>query len=439
MSFDRCALAVAGLLFATSCAARGPSSATQASSAGSSNMAPPAIPSPPEETLTWQAIPFPDASFTGKVLAARAPSAFRAGELLVIWIPFTSKVQARCTVVRSELDQGGSIEALVAAPGTVGARLRDLSVEGLEVSSDSGMLSLLAKRDNGAWVEVAGYRDRRKALVCAADGSRDLPAFRKMAESLVVSLQPADAPPPPSVVELCVTKVGDGAPGFERTEIIEDGARTLTRATGFVAFRDGPTGLDLMEQSEDEVALEGRVAELRTVRLFGGRTDLDARLTRDSAGRYRAFVTGRRGQRYDGPLRVRTSEGLPSRGAIRERIKSDLLGRGEEEVRIEAFDPIEMPLEAPAEAAVRTYARGAGPGQLTMTEGSQVSRQVVDADGFVQSEEASLAAGTRRSSTCHRERPAAPVPERTREPSAQAELDGPTHPHAHRAPLAQGR
>jgi hypothetical protein len=415
MSFARTARSAAGLLFAASCAARAPSPATQAPSAGSLGSAAPGTPSPPEEALTWQAIPFPDASFTGKVLATAAPSAFRAGELLVIWVPFTAKAQARCTIVRSALDRGGSLEALVAAPGTVGTRLRDLSVDGLEVSSETGMLSLLAKRDNGSWVEVAGYRDRRKTLVCAADGARDLPMFRRMAESLVSSLQPAEAPPPASVVELCVTKIGgetgDGSPGFVRTEIIEDGPRTMTRVTGFVAFRDGPAGLDLMEESEDEGAVEGRVSELRTLRLFGGRTDLDARLSRDAAGRYRALVSGRRGQRYDGPVRVRTSDGLPSRGAIRERIKNDLLGQGADEVRVEAFDP----LETPAEAAVRTYVRGGSAGELRVTEGTHVARQRVDADGFVQSEEASLAAGAQRSSTCHRERPAPPSPERARQ------------------------
>ena len=408
MSFARSTtIAAAGLLFATSCAARGPSPATQAPTAGGLGTT---APSPPADVLTWQAIPFPDASFTGKVLATAAPSAFRAGALLVIWVPFAEKAQARCTIVRSELDRGGSIEALVAAPGTVGARLRDLSVESLEVSSETGMLSLLAKRDNGAWVEVAGHRDRNKTLVCAADGSRDLPAFKTMAESLVRSLQPSDAAPPASVVELCAIKIGDGSPGFERTEIIQDGARTLTRVTGFVAFRDGPAGLDLMEQNEDEGAVEGRVAEVRTVRLFGGRTDLDARLTRDAAGRYRAVVSGRRGQRYDGPLRVRASDALPGRGAIRERIKRDLFSQAADEVRIEAFDPIEMPLETPAEAAVRTYARGGGPGEVTVTEGTHVSRQIVDADGFVRSEEANLAAGTQRSSTCRREGPAPPGP-----------------------------
>jgi len=409
MSFARSTFAAA-YLFTASCAARGSSPATQAPTAGALGGAAPGLSPPPAEALAWQAIPFPDASFTGQVLATAAPSAFRAGDLLVIWVPFTAKAQARCTIVRTELDRGGSIEALVAAPGTVGTRLRDLSVEALEVSPETGLLSLLARRDNGSWVEVAGYRDRRKALVCAADGSRDLPVFRSMAESLARSLQPSDAPPPASVVELCATRIGDetgdGSPGFERTEIIEDGPRTLTRVTGFVAFRDGPAGLDLMEESEDEGAVEGRVSELRTVRLFGGRTDLDARLTRDSAGRYRAVVTGRRGQRYDGPVRVRASDGLPSRGTIRERIKNDLLGQSAEELRIEAFDP----LETPAEAAVRTYARGGGPGELTMTEGTHVSREIVDTDGFVRSEHATLAAGTQRSSTCRREGPASPGP-----------------------------
>jgi hypothetical protein len=403
----RFALAAVSLV-ATSCAARGPSPATQPPNAGNLGAVAPASLPPSEEGLVWHAISFPDAAFTGQVLAVAAPSAFRAGDTLVIWVPFTPKAQARCTIVRKELDKGGSIEALVAAPGTVGTRLRDLSVENLEVSPETGMLSLVARRDNQSRVEVAGYRDRRKALVCAADGSRDLPAFKRMAESLVRSLQPTDAPPPAAVVDLCATKVGDGSPGFERTEVIEDGPRTLTRVTTFVAFRDGPAGLDLMEQSEDEAAVEGRVSDLRTLRLFGGRTDLDARLTRDAAGRYQAVVTGRRGQRYDGPVRVKAPEGLPSRGALRQRIKNDLLGGGAQDLQIEAFDP----QETPAEPVVRTYARGDGPGELTViagakgsegTAGALVSRQVVDTDGFVRSAETSLPGGPRQSSTCHRE------------------------------------
>ena len=424
MSSARFAIAAVTLV-AISCATRGPSPATEPANAGPLGATAPAAAPPSEEALAWHAISFPDTTFTGQVLAAAAPSAFRAGDTLVIWVPFTPKAQARCTIVQKELDKGGSLEALVAAPGTVGARLRDLSVENLEVSPETGMLSLVARRDNGARVEVAGYRDRRKALVCAADGSRDLPAFKRMAESLVRSLQPTDAPPPAAVVELCATRIGDGddhgSPGFERTEIIEDGPRTLTRVTTFVAFRDGPAGLDLMEQSEDEGAVEGRVSELRAVRLFGGRSDLAARLTRDGAGRYQAVVTGRRGQRYDGPVRLKAPDGLPSRGAIRQRIKDDLLGGGPQELSIEAFDP----LEAPAEAVVRTYARGGGPGELTVTTstasaantagtagtiGTLVSRQLVDADGFVRSAETSLPAGPRQSSTCHRESVAAARP-----------------------------
>jgi len=404
MPSNRCAIAVmnlaAGLamsLSATSCAGRGPSPATQPPNAGSLGAAAP--PAPPEEALVWHTISFPDATFTGRVLAAAAPTAFRAGDTLVIWVPFTPQAQGRCTIVRNELASGGSIEALVAAPGAVGTRLRELSVDHVEVSAETGMLSLVAKRDNESRVEVAAYRDRRKALVCAADGARDLPAFKRMAESLVRSLQPTDAPPPPTVVELCAVTIGDGAPGFERTEIVEDGTRVLTRVTSFVAFRDGPAGLDLMEQSDDEAAVEGRVSELRTVRLFGGRADLEARLTRDAAGRYRAVVTGRRGQRFDGPVSLKGTDGLPSRGAIRQRIKNDLLAGGAAELVIEAFDP----LEPPAEAVVRTYARADKPDELTVTEGQRVSREVVDADGFVRSAETGLSAGTRRSSTCRRE------------------------------------
>ena len=401
MSAARLAIAAVTLV-ATACAARGPSPATEAPSPGSLTAASAGLP-PPEEALVTHAISFPDTTFTGQVLAVGAPSAFRAGELLVIWVPFAPKAQARCTIVRSELDRGGSLEALVAAPGTVGTRLRELAVEALEVSPETGMLSLVARRDNGSRVEVAGYRDRRKALVCAADGSRDLPAFKRMAESLVRSLQPTDAPPPAAVVELCATTIGDGSPGFERTEIIEDGARTLTRVTTLVAFRDGPAGLDLMEQNEDEAAVEGRVSEARTVRLFAGRTDLDARLSRDAAGRYHALVTGRRGQRYDGPVRVKGADGLAGRGAIREAVTKDLLAAATTDaskpLSFEAFDP----LETPAEAVVRTYARGGGPGELAVTEGTRVSRQITDADGFVQTAETSLPTGTRQSTTCHRQ------------------------------------
>src|SRR5437870_253321 len=107
MSSARFAIA-AVILVPTSCAARGPSPATQAPNAGDLGATASASTPPSEEALVWHAISFPDATFTGQVLAAAAPSSFRAGDTLVIWVPFTPKAQARCTIVQKDLDKGGS-------------------------------------------------------------------------------------------------------------------------------------------------------------------------------------------------------------------------------------------------------------------------------------------------------------------------------------------
>ena len=362
------------------CAAHGPSSPPPPN-AGSVGAAATSPAPPVEQALTWQAIPFPDALFTGKVLGIAAPSAARAGDTLVIWIPFTQQAQARCMVVRNELDAGGSIEALLAR-SPIGARLRDLGVENVQVSPETGTLSLVAKRDDDTRVKIAGFRDRLKTFVCTDETARDLAAFERVAESLAAWLQPADAPPPPDVVQLCTIKIGDASPGVERTEIAEDGQRTLTRITTLLAFHDGPKGLDLMEQTLDETAFEGRASAISAVQLFGGRTDLKASLTRDATGGYHATVAGRRGQRYDGPFRVKDASGLLSTGGVRQQIQRELIeGSATQELHIEGFDP----LEAPDKSTVRVLARGASPGEVTVTDGARVSRQVFDRDGFLQS------------------------------------------------------
>ena len=131
------------------------------------------------------------------------------------------------------------------------------------------------------------------------------------------------------------------------------------------------------------------------MRLFAGQPDLKAALGRDPSGTYHAVVTARRG-RYDGPLRVTGGEGLPGSEAVRERIRSELLPGRAREFRIEQFDPT----ASPEKATVKVYARGEREGEVTVTDGPIVSRQVFDADGFMVTSETALSTGDVLSSSC---------------------------------------
>jgi hypothetical protein len=366
--------------------------------------APPAA----EPTLELRAVPFPEGTYTGQVLATAPPRVTRAeGTATVeVQVPFSSKGDATCLIVGQQLDAGGSIEAIVART-RLGARLRDQWVDDVERVPETGVLFLIVRRDDRTRVKVAAYRDRQKAFACVHEGPEEAPAFKRVAASLAVALRRFDEPPPADVVRLCTLKVGDGSVGFERLELgpavgeIGEPRRagrpgaTIARVTTWMAFRDGPNGLALMELNDTETERAGNISTVSTVRLFAGQPDLKAALGRDPSGTYHAVVTARRG-RYDGPLRVTGGEGLPGFEAIRERIRSELLPGRARELRIEQFDPT----TSPEKATVKVYARAEREGEVIVTDGPITSRQFFDPDGFMTTSETTLSTGDVLSSSC---------------------------------------
>lgn len=361
-----------------------------------------------EPTLALRPVPFPSGTFTAQVQATDAPRVTRAEGTATaeLQVPFASNGQATCLISGQQLDAGGSIEA-IAARTRLGGRLRDQWVDDVERAPETGVLYLVVRRDDRTRIKVAAYRDRSKAFVCVHEGVEQAPAFKQVVASLATSLRRFDEPPPAEVVRLCTLKVGDGSVGFERIdlgkavgELREQGGAgrvgaTITRVTTWMAFRDGPNGLALMELNDTETERAGNISTRSNVRLFAGQPDLKASLGRDPSGTYHAVVTARRG-RYDGPLRVTGGEGLPGSEAVRERIRSELLPGRTREFRIEQFDPT----TSSEKAAVKIYARGDREGEVIVTDGPIVSRQLFDPDGFMTSSETTLSTGDVLSSSC---------------------------------------
>ena len=70
-----------------------------------------------------------------------------------------------------------------------------------------------------------------------------------------------------------------------------------------------------------------------------------------------------------GESRVKDASGLLSTGGVRQQIQRELIeGSATQELHIEGFDP----LEAPDKSTVRVLARGASPGEVTVTDGARV-------------------------------------------------------------------
>jgi hypothetical protein len=395
MSSKASAVILAGVLLALACvtgrspdAPAGPAPATGAGGAPGGG-----------ELLALRPIPFPPGTFSGKVEATALPRVSRAGDALVVRIPFGTKSDAECVITARELEVGGSIEVLM-AQSQVRAGLRDQWVDELEVMPETGIFSLVIRRDDRTQMRVAAYRDRSRTLVCVHDGPGDAPAFKRMVTSLVTSLRsPGATPDAGEIVELCALKVGDGSLGFERVEIVRVNGEAQSRVTTFIAFRDGPNAVSLSEVNYTEAESGGRISTISNLKLFGGRVDLKADLVRDTAGRYRATVTSRRGPRYEGPVRVADAEGLPSSEGVRERLRRDILRGGTQELKAEAFDPF----ESPDKAVVKVFRRGEREGEVIVTDGAYVMREVLDAEGFVRSSEMNLLSGGALVSSCHRE------------------------------------
>jgi hypothetical protein len=395
-------LAVTALSFGLACVTgRSPDAPPNPTSA----VAPP----PSEPTLDLRPVPFPGGTYTAEVAAIAPPRVTRAeGTAAVeLEVPFSRKGDAACLIVGQPLDAGGSIEAVVART-RIGARLRDQWVDDVERLPETGVLYLVVRRDDRTRIKVAAYRDRSKTFVCVHEGADEAAPFKRVAGSLAASLRRFDEPPAAAVVRLCTLKIGDGSVGFERFElgpgVGELGAQggagdrpgvTIARVTSWTAFRDGPNGLALMELNDTETERVGNISTRSSVRLFAGQPDLKAALGRDPSGTYHAVVTARRG-RYDGPLRVTGGEGLPGFEAIRERIRSELLPGRAREFRIEQFDPT----TSSEKATVKVYARGEREGEVIVTDGPIVSRQIFDAEGFMTSSETTLSTGDVLSSSC---------------------------------------
>jgi hypothetical protein len=114
------------------------------------------------------------------------------------------------------------------------------------------------------------------------------------------------------------------------------------------------------------------------------------------------MVTSRRGPRYEGPVRIDDAEGLPGSEAIRERLRRDLLGGATAELKAMAFDPF----ESPDKAVVKVFRRGERDGEVIVTDGAHVMREILDGEGFVRSSEMNLLSGGALVSSCQRaERP----------------------------------
>jgi hypothetical protein len=240
----------------------------------------------------------------------------------------------------------------------------------------------------GGLVKMIVRPDADAPLLCFHDEVGYRATFKRVTQGLARALKVSKPSPPPELVEIQITRLGELPVGFDRRTVTTDAhGDKIDQTIGCLLMPRSPqeaAGSDHLSTERSDA--RGRLLAIDVVEAEGEEIGTQINLTRDGAGRAYRFKGKHAGKEISGHFKSKEREGLPSALLVADRLRTTLLAGRSTEIKSQEYHASLAP-DRPVEV---TYRRAGEARDVTMTLGQMELTGRLDEQGFVEAASMSL-------------------------------------------------